>query len=366
MHAPANATKQPTRLTPFKPTSVKKPTPAPPPATKPMNTITLVQSVKDGKALSSINYPSLIATINAKIAEAAVKEKPADEKPIRIRSVHQYPSNDIVIYTTTPSQAEILREQHENWIPLISTELLLHNPIHAVVVHGIPTSFNPSDPQHLDMLYAMNTDTLTPPPLFVKWLSANAVQRGASHSSLRIGFAEAGQAALAVEQKIFYGRYNKRTEHGRKIKPRCMNCLQEGHITRYCKEPLMCPFCSGPHPADSCEFHGKMTSNCTACARHAQRQDESVDLRQLFSETPRHLRHSPLDPTCPARLASKTVKAAAAGQQLAPPAPHPTVKQAGVRGATATIVLRDGDTPPNGGVSSVQVTEDNDTMVESS
>lgn len=39
-----------------------------------MNTITLVQSVKDGKALSSINYPSLIAAINAKIAEAAVKE----------------------------------------------------------------------------------------------------------------------------------------------------------------------------------------------------------------------------------------------------------------------------------------------------
>lgn len=74
MHAPANAAKQPTRLTPFKTTSVKKPTPAPPPATKPMNTITLVQSVKDGKALSSINYPSLIAAINAKIAEAAVKE----------------------------------------------------------------------------------------------------------------------------------------------------------------------------------------------------------------------------------------------------------------------------------------------------
>lgn len=91
------------------------------------------------------------------------------------------------------------------------------------------------------MLAAMNADTLNPAPVFVKWVSANAVQRGASHLSIRIGFADAAQAALAVEQKIFYGRFNKSTEFGRKAKPRCMNCLQEGHITRYCKEELMCP-----------------------------------------------------------------------------------------------------------------------------
>lgn len=167
----------------------------------------------------------------------------------------------------------------------------------------------------------MNLDTLTPPPLFVKWLSSNAVQRDSTHSSIRIGFSTAEQARLAVEQKIFYSRYNKRTEHGRKTKPRCMNCLKEGHITKYCTEAVMCPYCAGDHVAETCDLHGKIPSNCTACARHAKRLDPSTDLQQLFSETPRHLRHSPLDPTCPAMIASKLQTPAAPhqGQSQTPP-----------------------------------------------
>lgn len=285
-----------------------------------------------------MNYPTLISTINNRLAELLIKEKPTDAKPISIRSVHRHPSNNIVLYTTTAAQAEALRNQHETWIPIISEGLPLHNPVHTVVVHGIPTSFNPSDPRHLEMLCAMNQDTLVPPPLFVKWISAHAVQRGASHSSIRIGFADAVRAATAVEQKIFYGRFNKRTEHGRKIKPRCMNCLKDGHVTRYCKEKVMCPYCSEDHTAHSCSLHGKMTANCTACARHTQSLDPNADLKTLFFEAHRHMRHSPLDPTCPARLASKK----ALLQTMQQPATHlATANQAGPKTATATIVIQD-------------------------
>lgn len=295
------------RPTIFKPVQVRKTPPAPPSAVKSMNTLTLAQTTKDGIELATLNYPTLIASINQKLAEAMIKTNQSDEKPISIRSVHRHPSNDLVLYTTTAAQADALRAQHEKWVPLISTGLELHNPVHTVVVHGIPTSFDPSDAQHLEMLSAMNPDTLTPPPplLFVKWISANAVQRGATHSSIRIGFTDAERAARAVEHKVFYGRFNKRTEFGRKNKPRCMNCLKEGHTTRYCKETLMCPYCSKEHAADTCDLHGKMTTNCTACARHARDLDPGTDLKALFAEAPRSLRHSPLDPTCPARIAGK-------------------------------------------------------------
>lgn len=168
------------------------------------------------------------------------------------------------------------------------------------------------------MLNAMNSDMLTPSPLFVKWLSSNAVQRGATHSSIRIGFTSAEQANRPVESKIFYGRYNKHTKHGRKLKPRCMNCLKEGHITRYCTKEVMCPYCSRNHVADTCDMHGKIPSNCTACARQAKRADPSTDLEKLFLETPRHLHHSPLYPTCPAMIARKAARA------LNPPPPPTT------------------------------------------
>lgn len=155
----------------------------------------------------------------------------------------------------------------------------------------------------------MKTETMAPAPVFVKWISLNAIQCGASHSSIRIGFLNAEQARKAVEMKISYGRYNKQTEYGRKTKPKCMNCLAEGQTLSHCKAEIMCPYCAGKNPAKQCELCGKTTSNCTACARALKTADKSLDLKLLFSTTPVHLHHSPLDPKFPTRLASKKNKA---------------------------------------------------------
>lgn len=290
----------------------KTPPPPPPSSLRHNNTVTLVQSNKGGKELSSVNYPTLITMINAKLTEANIKEKTTDTKSIQVRSVHRHPSNDLVIYTTTSQQAEELRKQGVKWIHLLSNDLKLQHPVHTVVVHGIPASFQPADPQNLEMLIAMNPETMTPPPTFVKWVSVNAIQRGASHSSIRIGFTDAEQAKRAVDQKIFFGRYNKRTEFGRRIKPRCMNCLQEGHTSSHCTADMMCPYCAGTHVADKCEHKGKLLSNCTTCAREIKKKTQDTDLEVLFSTTPAHLHHSPLDPTCPTRLALKKAEAAKA------------------------------------------------------
>lgn len=158
----------------------------------------------------------------------------------------------------------------------------------------------------------MNPETLTPAPTFIKWVSLNAIHRGASNSSIRIGFTDANQAKKAVDQKIFFGRYNKRTEFGRKTRPRCMNFLLDGHTSNHCREPMMCPYCAGTHTADRCVHKGKMKSNCTACARAIKASVQETDLEVLFSTTPVHLHHPPLDPTCPTRVATKKEEAARA------------------------------------------------------
>lgn len=187
----------------FRPTLHKKTPPPPPPALKTGNTITIAQRDREGKELSTLNYPTLIAMINKKLTEANVKGVKADQKAIQIRSVHRHPSNNLVLYTTTPQQADALRRQGDQWIPLFSPRLQLNNPVHTVVVHSIPTSFQPADPQHLDMLTAMNADTMVPAPTFVKWVSLSVIQRGVLHSLIHIGFQDADQARRAVEQKIF-------------------------------------------------------------------------------------------------------------------------------------------------------------------
>lgn len=310
-HAPRQQAPQATTQAPvtFRPVHHKKPPPPPPTAVRTTNTVTLTQTVKNGLELTAINYPTLIGLINTKLKEANVKVTPTDEKPVQIRSVHRHPSNDLVLYTTTPQQADTLRLQSHLWLHNLSTKLEIHSPVHYIVVHGIPTVFKPTDPQHVEMLVAMNPDTLNPAPTFIKWVSPNAIHRGVTHFSIRMGFTDAEQARKAVEQKIFYGRYNKKTEFGRKTKPRCMNCLKDGHTSSHCKDKMMCPYCSEAHTADSCRLKGMMTSNCTACARHKKASEPSIDLKSLFSTTPKELSHSPLDPTCPTRVAEKVARA---------------------------------------------------------
>lgn len=328
-HAPNASANRPTES--FQPVHARKQPPPPPPQARSQNTVKLAQSVDGGSELASMSYPTLITTVNKLLGSLHIKENPTDTKAIQIRSVHQHPSNDLVLYTTTPNQADRLRQQGSKWLTLLSPKLSLRPPIFTVVVHGIPTSFNPTCPDHLSMLKAMNPDTLDTPLVFVKWISPQAVQKGVSHSSIRIGFTSAEQAKRAVEERIFYGNYNKKTEHGRITKTRCMNCLQEGHTSKFCKTPVLCPYCAETHHADTCPIKSRTTSNCTACARRMKDADPALDLKHLFSTTPLVLRHSPLDPTCPARIAAavdKARKATEARQQQPQETPQATLRTA--------------------------------------
>lgn len=360
-HAPK--TTHSTIPTTFKPVYHKKtPATAPAPAlARSQNAITIVQAQPGGTELAGLSYPALITKFNAQLALSSVKENPTDSKPIQIRSIHRHPSNDIVPYTTSAKQADALRATYQQWLPQTTPHMTLRDPIYPVVVHGIPTSFDPNCPDHMEMLLAMNQETLSPPPQFVKWVSPQAVKRGVSHSSIRLGFSSLDQAKKAVEEKIFYGRYNKRTEHGRTARARCMNCLQEGHTSNYCKEQVMCPFCSEDHQADKCPSKGLITTSCTVCARHMRRCNPSIDLKALFAKTPVGLRHSPLDPTCPTRIAglvekerqataqreqqaALTAQAANPQNTTAPPQPTPAVQPVGSeRPAPITIEGEEGN-----------------------
>lgn len=90
------------------------PPPAPPPAIRSANKVTLTQVAKGGKVLATENYPTLITLINTKLAEVLIKEKPTNDRAIKIRLVHRHPSNNLVIYTTTAAHADALRDLLEH------------------------------------------------------------------------------------------------------------------------------------------------------------------------------------------------------------------------------------------------------------
>lgn len=92
-----------------------------------------------------------------------------------------------------------------------------------------------------------------------------------------------------------------------------------------------------------------MTSNCTACAREKKTAEPSTDLKVLFSATPKKLRHSPLDPTCPTWVAEKLAKVSKTptDQTNNPKSKKATSTGKQPRQASDTIVLdREGDGKP--------------------
>lgn len=195
-HAPQTNTQQ--QATVFKPVPHKKqPTPtsaSAPTLVRSQNPVTIVQSTMGGIKLTNLSYPALITKTNIQLQTSGVKENTSDLKTIQVGLVHQHPSNDLVLYTTTAKQAEALRATSQRWLPQITQKMSLRNPVYPVVVHGIPTSFKPDCPDDIKILIAMNPDTLNPPPLFVKWVSQQAIKRGVLLSLIRIGLYSIEQA----------------------------------------------------------------------------------------------------------------------------------------------------------------------------
>lgn len=110
-HAPNNVSQRPGSA--FHPVPSKKQPPPPPSQARSQNAVKLAQTVEGGTELASMTYPVLITTVNNLLASLNIKENASDTKSIQVRSVHRHPSNNLVLYTTTPGQADTLLQRSE-------------------------------------------------------------------------------------------------------------------------------------------------------------------------------------------------------------------------------------------------------------
>lgn len=200
----------------------------------------------------------------------------------------------------TAAEAEALKAKAQDWLPVFSKEMAIKPDFFPIVVHGISTSFNPANPEHLEGLAAANHPILQEVAL-VKWLNQQAIEEGKAFSSILITLKDKEAADKAVKESIWHGFRLRRTEHARRPPPRCMNCCKLGHTATRCPEDPLCPYCGLKRHTHSCPNKGLAALKCTACARRKTAEDPTVNLKLLFKKDPADLCHSPLDPACPAR-----------------------------------------------------------------
>lgn len=146
------------------------------PVLRTANTITLSQLSPDVTALAKFSLREIIHTTNSLLSTLKLKVQDSDEEILQMKAAHRHPSRDIVLYTENFRQAEGLKKKVDLWLPGLSKDLVFRPKVHAIFIHGVPTSFNPAIPSHLEDLYDWNPATMTQRPAFVKWKNNRGVQ----------------------------------------------------------------------------------------------------------------------------------------------------------------------------------------------
>ena len=188
------------------------------------------------------------------------------------------------MYLDNARQAQALRAQAEVWLPRISANLSIKREVHSIIVHGAPTTCNPTRQEDIDLLQTCNGSLLND-ALSIRWLKKETSEDPTKrHSSLLIGFETIAQASLAVRTKVWQGRGRHRTELSGPPPTRCYNWQGTRHTAAACPTAPMCPTCAGPHLAHTCPVKGSLPLKCTACARQVLKLDHQANLPRLFKE----------------------------------------------------------------------------------
>lgn len=268
--------------------------------------LTLTQQDPAHISGASKTIPEPIRSLNAVLKETDVRVTPEDAACITVRNIHRHPSNDLVVYLDSPKQALALRDQVSRWLPSVSPHLALKQEMHSIIVHGVPTTFNPARPEDVDLLKTCNGDLLDN-ALYVRWLRREtADDLSKRHSSLLIGFRTHAEASLAARTKVWQGRGRHRTELSAPPPTRCFNCQGAGHTEAACKLAPMCPHCAGEHHTHNCPVKGSSALKCVACARGKLKADPRTNLQTLFKDNHADFLHHPFATTCPMRIAGQS------------------------------------------------------------
>ncbi|KAK0548760.1 hypothetical protein OC844_006978, partial [Tilletia horrida] len=217
---------------------------APPPKSPleqriPASECLLKKTGREDPAFTSLTPSAQVAklrecvTASLALASADSDVQPADVSKI-VRAIRPLPSGDIIICSLTPEHSATFKRHASAWLAHITPAYGIHTPSWGVVVHRMPTSFDPSSPDSVAGLRAENEDVIPPNPS-ITWLtrpSSTSTQDPAKkHSSIVIHLPSADLANRALQQGIAYDGRLLRAERVMRSPPQCWKCQKFGHVS---------------------------------------------------------------------------------------------------------------------------------------
>ncbi|KAK0544714.1 hypothetical protein OC844_007439 [Tilletia horrida] len=205
------------------------------------------------KALSPADMVSKLresvkATLPPSGADAAIAT--ADVTKL-IRAVRPLPSGDIIICSSTAEYATLLKQHASLWLPKATAAYGVHLPSWSVVVHRVPTTFDPSSPSSVTAFRTEN-EHLVPTDARISWLtrsSTDGASNAKKHGSVTIQLPTIDQANRLIQEGISYGGRLLRAERAMRSPPQCWRCQRFGHSCSHVQRK--CANCSLGHKSTS-------------------------------------------------------------------------------------------------------------------
>ncbi|KAI0996003.1 hypothetical protein K3495_g12178 [Podosphaera aphanis] len=147
-----------------------------------------------------------------------------------------------------------LMETQKDWTLKLAESAQVETPTYQVLVHDMPTTFEPENPDHLKKIQKANESYIMGLRLRrAAWLKKNK-QPGKNAGSLIIWFDQAEHADKAISKEILWGYEIQSTEIFRSgfRSMQCFNCQAYGHIARYCTAKAKCEHCANGHNTKEC------------------------------------------------------------------------------------------------------------------
>lgn len=241
----------------------------------------------------STDAEALAGRINTAIRVAI----PSDPPRIRaFKRIHQ--TGDVVILLKKPEHAEAVLAAESLWVRRLSPDLKIKMKTYTIMVHGIPTTFDPTDKGMVRNLQAKKGNRLDALES-IQWANPNSIAIGKPFSSIFISLTNPEEANTAIFQNVSYQRELRTTERSKKHQSgvQCYECQGFCHTQKMCTQKPRCAVCTGDHQTEACETleTGKTYCvNCTEAYIASQKTTSPLfSKKDITHEVLKTLEHSP-------------------------------------------------------------------------
>lgn len=203
-----------------------------------------------------------IKHINKKLA-FSVNLHSTEDVPLSVMPIH-HQTGDLLIQFTSLRDAEAAILTHPWWGPMLDPSLCLEKPFYPVIVHGIPTSFNPENKEEVSNLQEIIEEILDLLET-IKWVNRNSIDSRNLFSSLLFHLRHPDETNKAIKNRLNFFSTLKVGEKMVHKHRQWFICQGIGHLTSRCTAEPKCPTCDDQHKRGSpCKANNSpICVNCT-------------------------------------------------------------------------------------------------------